>query len=235
MDNLEIKKIGLFNKLKKLVAFEPLKQQAPKNWRNLRMVVFGYPTFLVIMFSPTLYFANSFGSGSYLKVIHGKLDYVALGKFNANNFIVYPNDGSKSIGGYSSKPCGNFLKQTVLNNQGKSVVVWYQNNAIYQLMFESSNQLVIPECNLQNNEIIYKHLTMKYICYLLSILVFTWLYVYMMNLVIHASKFNFNIGKSCRNKMTKASLLYLFLTLISLFYFSRNFTTLIELIFGSFK
>lgn len=197
--------------------------------------MFFYPIFLIAIFLPTLYFASSFGDGSHIKVTHGRLDYAVLGKPNANNFIVYPNDGSKPIGGYSSKPCGNFLKQTVLQYQGNAVTAGYQNNAIYQLTFESNNQLIISECNLQNNKVIYRHLLIKYICYVLSIVVFTWLYVYMMNLVIYESEFNFNIGKSYRNRMTKASLLYLFFTLTSVFYFGRNFTTLIELIFGSFK
>lgn len=235
MDNLDTKRFIFFDRIKKFISFEPLKKQAPKNWRNLRNVVFFYPLFLVVIFLPTLYFASSFGDGSHIRITHGKLGYVTLGKPNSNNFIVYPNDGSKSIGGYSSKPCGNFLKQTVLQYQGNSVTALYQNNAIYQLTFESSNQLIIPECNIQNNKVIYKHLTIKYIGYLLSIIIFTWLYVYMMNLVIYENKFKFYVGKSYRIRMTKASLLYLFLTLTSVFYFGRNFTTLIELIFGSFK
>ena len=148
MNNLQSDKLTFFQVLKKFISFEPLKKQAPKNWRQIKNFIIYMPIFMIMFFSPTLYFAYSFGDGSHIKITHGELGYVTLGKPNSNNFIVYPNDGSKSIGGYSSKPCGNFLKQTVLQYQGNSVTAWYQNNAIYQIRYDSTNKLVIQECSI---------------------------------------------------------------------------------------
>lgn len=228
------KRFTFFDKLKKFISFEPLKQQAPKNCGQIKNFIIYMPIFMIMLFSPTLYFAYSFGDGSHLKVTHGRLDYAVLGKPNANNFIVYPNDGSKPIGGYSSKPCGNFLKQTVLQYQGNPVTAWYQNNAIYQLTFESSNQLIIPECSIQNNKIIYVSIISKYVYYCLTIFILTLLYIYQMQKIVYKDDFDFK-RKHEKIQMFKVFILYFVLSMLSAFYFGRNFTTLIELIFGSFK
>lgn len=223
---------NLFYRLIRLQIFEEHKKRNYSGWKKLIKVVLLFPICWILLYLPTMFFAHNFRDGSHIKITHGRLDYVSLGEPNANNFIVYPNDGSKSIGGYSSKPCGNFLKQTVLQYQGSSVKAWYQNNAIYQLTFESSNQLIIPECSIQDNIKIYKDLPMKFGLFCLVIILLSLLHIYLLEKIIDWPTSNPAISGK---KPLKVIFIYVFLCIGFGVYFGRNFTTLIELIFGSFK
>ena len=194
-------------------------------------VYFFFPLFLILFFLPTIYFAFSFGNGSEIKITHGKLGYVSLGKPNSNNFIVYPDSGP-AIGGYSTMPCGNFLQHTVLQHQGDAVTVWYQNNVIYQLTFESSNQLIIPECNLENNFEINKHLPLKFGLFCLLIVLLSIWHIYKIDMITSSEGFSRHLDSK---KILNIGIIYLVLCTIIFVYISTNFTTIIELIFGNFK
>lgn len=223
---------NFFYRLIRLQIFEEHKKRNYFGWKKFIRYIFFFPIFWILFFSPSVYFAYSFGDGSHVKVTHGKLDYIALGKPNVNNLIVYPDDGDKSIGGYSVRPCGNFNKATVIPHLGESVVVWYKNNSIYQLTFESNSQLIIPECNMQDNIKIYKDLPMKFGLFCLVIILLSLWHIYSLEKIIGLSEFN---PVTDRKRVLKIIFIYGFSCLGFGIYFGRNFTTLIELIFGSFK
>lgn len=229
MDNLDTKKLAFF---KKFISFEPLKQQDIKYWGYLHQLVIFFPIIMIVVYAPTIYMAYTFGNGTYLKTITGKLDYIQVRKQGDNNLVVYQQNGKKQIGAGSVKPCGSLWREDAQKYVGIRVIAWYKNNAIYQLQYESNNQLVIPECNIQNNVSIYKRVVTQYIYYCIIVCILSFWLVYNVNKIISAP--SFLLSKS-RNMIAKIVVLYGISLTANILYFGSNFYSLYSLLFSLFN
>lgn len=232
MNNLQSDKLTFFQVLKKFISFEPLKKQNIKYWSNLHQLVILLPLIMVVVYLPTLYIAYDFGDGTRLKTITGNLGYIQVRKQGDNNLVVYQHNGNQQVGAGSVKPCGALWREDAQKYIGIPVIAWYQNNAIYQIKYESTNQLVIPECSIQNNIKIYKQVIIEYIYYCIMVcILFLWV-VHRINKIVYAPSF---ILDKSRNKIVKIVILYGVALTVNIMYFGNNFYSLYSLIISLFN
>lgn len=189
------------------------------------------PIFWIVYFSPTLYIAYSFSDGTHVERTTGKLGYIQIRNQSNNNLIVDSSDGSRQIGAGSVEPCGALSREQVRKYAGTSVVALYQHNAIYQLNYESNNQLVLPQCTVENNVEKYKNSITMYFSYCITMILFILMFINTINTVIYQPCF---VMAKSKMKIFKWMMLYMFLSLVVSLYLQNSLYSLYSFMFALF-